>query len=168
MGCVAITILGPLPESADGNRYLLIAVDYFSKWPEGYPLPNMETAVVANAHSKGFFRYFSMSLEVHSEWPNFESSLYWELCEILGICKTRTTLLHPQSDGMVECCNRTIRVQLFTFVEVKQKDWDNHVPLLLMCYRTMVHDTTNHTTSMLTCLLGKEMYVSLDLVQGWP
>ena len=45
---VAIDILGPLPESADGNKYLLIVMDYFPKWPEGYPIPNMEAVTVAN------------------------------------------------------------------------------------------------------------------------
>ena len=50
---VAIDILGPLPESDAGNKYLLIAMDYFSKWPEGYALPNMEAQTVADALLEG-------------------------------------------------------------------------------------------------------------------
>jgi len=37
---VAIDVLGPLPETNQGNKYILIAMDYFSKWPEAYALPN--------------------------------------------------------------------------------------------------------------------------------
>ena len=125
---VAIDILGPLPKSADGNKYLLIAMDYFTKWPEGYPIPNMEAVTEANVLMEGFFSRSGMPLELHSDQGrNFESNLFGEVCEILGIHKTRTTPLHPQSDGMVERFNRTIEAQLSAFVEAKQKDWDKHV-----------------------------------------
>ena len=64
---VAIDILGLLPESADGNKYLLIAMDYFTKWPEGYPIRNMEAVTVANVLMEGFFSRFGMPLELHSD-----------------------------------------------------------------------------------------------------
>ena len=44
---IAIEVLGPLPETEHGNKYLLIAMDYFSMWPEAYPLPNQEAITVA-------------------------------------------------------------------------------------------------------------------------
>lgn len=44
---IALHILGPLPLSDNGNRYLLIVADYFTKWPEAYPLPNQEATTVA-------------------------------------------------------------------------------------------------------------------------
>ena len=47
---VAIDVLGPLPESSAGNRYLLVLMDYFTKWPEAYALPNQEATTVATAN----------------------------------------------------------------------------------------------------------------------
>ena len=73
---LALDVLGPLSITDNGNKYLLIVADYFTKWPEAYPLPNQEATTV------------------------------------LGMKKTRTTPLHPQSDGMVERFNHTIETQL--------------------------------------------------------
>jgi hypothetical protein len=46
---IAIDIAGPFPESESENRYLLIAMDYFTKWPEVYVIPNQEVSTVADA-----------------------------------------------------------------------------------------------------------------------
>ncbi|KAJ8946223.1 hypothetical protein NQ318_013034 [Aromia moschata] len=46
---VAVDILGPLPVTDRGNKYLMVVMDYFSKWPEAVPLPNQEAETVAEA-----------------------------------------------------------------------------------------------------------------------
>ena len=52
---VAIHVLGPLPETDQGNKYILIAMDHFSKWPETYALPNPEEVTVADVLMSQFF-----------------------------------------------------------------------------------------------------------------
>ena len=114
-----------------------------------------------------FFSRFGVPGELHSDQGrNFESSVFQEVCTLLGIHKTRTTALHPQSDGMVERYNRIIEAQLATFVQDHQKDWDRHLPLLLMSYRSAVHETTKFTPAML--MFGRELRVPLDLLIGRP
>lgn len=44
---IAVDILGPLPVLEAGSKYLLVAMDYFTKWPEVYPLPNQEAVTIA-------------------------------------------------------------------------------------------------------------------------
>ena len=51
---IAVDVLGPLPETRRGNKYLLIAMDYFTKWPEIYPIPNQEAMTVAEVLMKEF------------------------------------------------------------------------------------------------------------------
>lgn len=83
-------------------------------------------------------------MEIHSDQGrNFESALFAEICKFLGMNKTRTTPLHPQSDGMVERFNRTIEEHLKKVVDAHQKDWDEHIPLFLMAYRLAIHNTTS-------------------------
>ena len=156
---VTIDILGPLPETDQGNKFILIAMDYFSKWPEAYALPNQEAVAVADV----LVYLVSCTL---TKAKIFESSVFQEVCTLLGIHKTRTTTLHPQSDGMVECYNRTIEAQLATYVQDHQKDWDRHLPLLLMSYRSAVHEATKFTPAML--MFGWELCVPLDLLIGHP
>ncbi|GFW35995.1 hypothetical protein TNCV_4928591 [Trichonephila clavipes] len=44
---IAFDILGPLPRSSDGNNNILVVMDYFTKWPETYPIPDQEASTVA-------------------------------------------------------------------------------------------------------------------------
>ena len=97
---IAIDIAGPFPVSDAGNRYLLLAMDYFTKWPEVYAIPNQEAATVADVLVKNFFCRFGVPRELHSDQGRyFESKLMQEVLGRLGVRKTRTTPLHPQSVG---------------------------------------------------------------------
>ena len=130
---VAMDILGPLPESESGNKYLLLVADYFTKLPEAYALPNQETITVAEVFVREYDCRFGVPLELHSnQGRKFESNVFKETCALLGIQKTRTTTLHPQSDGMIERMNRTLETQPSKFVDDHHRDWDYYIPYLMM------------------------------------
>ena len=76
----------------------------------------------------------------------------------------RTTPLRPQSDGMVERFNRTLEAMLSKFVDENQKDWDLYLPLLMMAYRSSVHESTGFSPNEM--MLGREALLPLDLVIG--
>lgn len=162
---IAADVLGPIPTSDSGNKYLLM--DYFTKWTEAFPLPHQEAIKVAEVIVKEVVSRFGAPLSLHSDQGcNFESAAFSEMCSLLGIKKTRTTPLHPQSDGMVERFNRTLEAQLSKFVSNHQRDWDQHVPLLMMAYRTAVHDTSGNTPAKL--MLGRDLRLPVDLLTGRP
>ena len=130
---VAVDIAGPFPESDRGNRYLLVAMDYFTKWPEVYAIPNQEASTVADVLVNNFFCRFGVPMELHSDQGrNFESRLLREILGRLGVRKTRTTPLHPQSDGMAERYVKTIEEHLRKVVSRHQRDWDERLPLFLL------------------------------------
>jgi transposase InsO family protein len=107
---IAIDVAGSFPLSDQGNRDLFIAMDYFTKWPEVYAIPNQEASTVAEALFTNFFCLCGIPRELHSnQGRNFESHLLQEVLQRLGVSKTRTTPVHPQSDGMVERYVKTIK-----------------------------------------------------------
>ena len=164
---IAVDVLGPLPESESGNRYVLVVADYFSKWTEAFPMTNQEATTVAEILVREVVSRFGVPLCLHSDQGrNFESTVFSEMCRLLGVKKTRTTPLHPQSDGMVERFNRTLEAQLSKFVDQNQRDWDEHIPLLLMAYRTAVHDTTGVTPAKV--MMGRDLRLPIDLFIGRP
>ena len=68
---------------------------------------------------------------------------------------------------MVERFNRTIEHQLAIFVNENQKDWDEHIPLLLlMAYRTATHESMGLTPAKV--MMRRELRVQLDLLMGIP
>jgi hypothetical protein len=58
---IAIDVVGPFPRSDQGNRHLLIAMDFFTKWSESYAIPNQEDSTVAESLVSNFFFRFEIT-----------------------------------------------------------------------------------------------------------
>ena len=82
-------IMGPQPLSNGNNRYVLVIQDYFSKWVEAYPLPDQDAETVAQVFVEQFVSHWGVPMQIHTDQgSNFESKLFHELCNLLGIDKT--------------------------------------------------------------------------------
>jgi hypothetical protein len=64
---ITIDMVGPFPRSDQGSRYHLIAMEYFTKWPEAYAIPDQEASTVADALVINFFCRFGIPRELHSD-----------------------------------------------------------------------------------------------------
>ena len=160
-------ILGPLPLTPRGNRYVLVLTDYFTKWTESYAIPNQEAATVAEKLVCEFVYRFGVPRELHSDQgTNFESKVMAEVRKLLDIEKTRTSPLRPQSDGQVERYNRTLIEMLRGKLQENQEDWDLQLQTCMMAYRSSVHESTGETPNML--MLGREIEVPLDVITEPP
>ena len=81
-----------------------------------------------------------------------------------SIIKTRTTLNHPQSDGMIERLNRTLLSMLRMPAVDDETNWDLRLPCLMLAYRTSVHEATKHTS--LSLMFGREVQLPIDVLYG--
>ncbi|KAJ0050423.1 hypothetical protein NL108_003631 [Boleophthalmus pectinirostris] len=164
---VAVDIMGPFPRTDKGNHYVLAAMDYFTKWPEAFAIPDQEAETVADTLVEGMFSRFGVAEVIHSDQGrNFESAVFAAMCERMGMQKTRTTPLHPQSDGLVERFNRTLAKQLAIITAEHQRDWDMHLPLVLLAYRSSVQDSTLCTPAGL--MVGRELRTPAEMLFGRP
>ena len=164
---VAKDILGPLPVTARENKYVLVVGDYFTKWVEAYSMPNMEAKTVAELFVNQFIARFGVPDILHmDQGRNFESLLMKKTCQLLGVQKTRTSPYHPQSDGLIERFNRTLLNMLSIAAAENERDWDLHVPLLTLAYRTSMQESTGCTPFYL--MFGREARLPADVVFGLP
>ncbi|KRX75070.1 Transposon Ty3-I Gag-Pol polyprotein [Trichinella sp. T6] len=129
MEIVAVDILGPVPRSKNGNSYIMVVTDYFTRWVEAYELPNQQAETVARKLVQQFLC----------------RRLVTELCKLLGIEKIRTTAYHPQCDAMAEQFNRTLAMMLTTAMEEAQDDdWETRIPRVCFAYNASLNETTGY------------------------
>ncbi|KAL5516845.1 hypothetical protein EMCRGX_G002271 [Ephydatia muelleri] len=165
MQLVAVDILGPLPESGNGNSYILVVGDYFTRWMEAYPIQNQEAVTVAPKLVDEIFCRFSVPEQLHSDQGRqFESAVIKEICNLLHIEKTRTTAYHPQSDGLVERFNRTLLSMLTTCGRSHPFEWEDHIRKVCFAYNTSVQATTGYSPFFL--MFGRQARLPIDLMYG--
>ena len=106
---IAMDVVGPLPVTPRGNRYILVVSDYFTKWKEAFPLADMEASSIARVVVNEIICRFGIPDTIHTDQGrNFESGLIRDICQLIDVKKTHTTPYHPESDGLVERLNRTL------------------------------------------------------------
>ena len=102
---VAVDVLKVLI-STNGNRYLLVAQDYFSKWPFAMMMPDQTAERIVRILRDKVFTLVGLPKKLHSDQDrNFESRILADLCKAFGVKKSHTTPYHPMGDGLVERMN---------------------------------------------------------------
>ena len=158
-------ILGPLPVTERGNKYILLVGDHFTRWMEAYPIPDQTAETVAHRVVYDFISRFGAPLDIHSDQGRtYESNLFKQVCKLLDIHKTRTTPYHPSSNGQAERFNQVLVNMIAAYVDEDQRNWDAHLPLLTSAYRSCEHETTGYTPNML--MLGRETHAPINLLLG--
>ncbi|XP_077317226.1 uncharacterized protein LOC143940054 [Lithobates pipiens] len=125
---VAVDIVGPLAiPSSSGKHYILTVVDYATRYPEAVALSCLRTDKVADA-LLGIFTKMGFPAELISDQgPQFVSDLMQALCQQIQMTHIMASPYHPQTNGLCERFNGTLKQMLQTFVHSQGKDWERDI-----------------------------------------
>ena len=127
--CIATDYLGPFPVTERDHRYVLLFTNHFTKNVEIIPVSDMTAEVCATKLLKEVISKWGCPLAVHSyQGRTFESKVFRELCRMLEVRKTRTSVRNPRGNGQVERFKRT----LLRMIKGTSKTTKVQIPLLLL------------------------------------
>lgn len=136
---------------------------HFTKWVEIIPIPDQSAITCAEKILNGVI--FGCPLSLHSDGgSNYESQIFNELCAMLEIKKTRTTVRNPKCNGLLERFNKTLWRMIRAYLKGEQMDWDIILGCLAAAYRATSQESTGLTPNLL--MLGKEVRLPAELMFG--
>ena len=160
---IAMDVVGPLPRSRSGNKYILTICDYATRYPEAIALPSTEASRIAKELVLLSSRVGIPEEILTDQGSNFMSVLLQEVYQLLGISRIRTSPYHPQTDGLVERFNGTLKAMMKKFTSRNKKDWDEYLPYLLFAYREAPQESTGFSPFEL--LNGRRVRGPLDVLR---
>ncbi|RDX74603.1 hypothetical protein CR513_45640, partial [Mucuna pruriens] len=157
-----VDILGPFPLAPGHIKFLIVAVDYFTKWIEAKPV-----AVISAERVKKFLwkkiicRFGLPAIIVSDNGTQFASKTTVEFCQGLGIKQIFTSVEHPQTNGQVKAANKVILRGLWRRLEEAKSRWVEELPQVLWSYHTTPHSATNETPFRLA--FGTEAVIPVEI-----
>ena len=153
-----LDILGPLPIGKGQCKFIIVAVDYFTKWAEAAPLATITEQFVWRA----FICRFGIPRGLVSDnGKQFDNAKFRDLCEELGIKNYCSSPAHPQSNGQAEVNIRTLKASLKTKLEDLKGKWVEYLPEVLWAYRTTQKSATRETPFVL--VFGTEAVAPVEV-----
>ncbi|MCO5580989.1 hypothetical protein L7F22_034864 [Adiantum nelumboides] len=154
--------MGPLPKTKNGKLYILVAIDYMTRWVEAQSVTRVNEKTVNRFVYTHICCRFGTPLEIVSDnGPGFRKGLLTEVCEELHILHRHSTPYYPQSNGLVEKANGIIAGIIRKMVKNKTKLWDDFLDGALWGYRTTYKEATEFTPFHL--VYGQEALQPIEL-----
>jgi hypothetical protein len=150
---VGTDCVGPIEETPTGNKYIMVAIDYLTKWPIARAVKDISAETTEKFLFEEIVVPFGVpSFLITDRGSNYIAGYFQEFLRKIECVHRRTTARRPNSNGQVERLNGTL-VQTIAKLkrddQEKAKPWDEYIPAALMAIRTMTNEATKYTPSML-------------------
>uniref|UniRef100_A0A2N9F9R7 Uncharacterized protein n=1 Tax=Fagus sylvatica TaxID=28930 RepID=A0A2N9F9R7_FAGSY len=157
-----LDIMGPLPIGRRQLRFLVVAIDYFTKWVEAEPLATITERNIQNFVWKTVICRFGIPrVLVSDNGKQFDNPRFRQFSQELGIHNHYSSPGHPQANGQVEVTNRSLLKLIKTRLEGAKGLWPEELPSILWAYRTTVRIPTGETPFRMT--FGSEAVVPVEI-----
>ena len=138
---VAIDLIGPLPASDRGNRWVLTLEDCATRYPEAIPMKRIETTDVAEELVSIFNRVGVPEEMLSDRGAQFTAELMQEISRLLSLKQLFTTPYHAMCNEQVERFNGTLKSMVRKMTIEKPRDWDHYIPAVLFAYREVPQES---------------------------
>nr|GFB32667.1 reverse transcriptase domain-containing protein [Tanacetum cinerariifolium] len=155
-----IDFMGPFP-SSKGNKYILVAVDYLSKWVEAKALPINDARVVVKFLKSLFSRFGTPKAIIIDRGTHFYNEQFSRVMAKYGVTHRLSTAYHPQTSGQVEVTNRRLTRILESTVGENRASWSDKLEDALWAFRTAFKTSVGCTPYRL--VYGKACHLPLEL-----
>ena len=142
---VAVDLVGPLPVSNNGKRFIIVLIDCATRYPEGVAIKNIDTTTIAEELVTIFSRVGNPDEMLSDIGTQFTSELMSEIARLLSLRQLFTSPYHTMCNGLVEKFNGTLKKMLSRTSAEKPKDWDKYILALLFAYREVPQATMDFT-----------------------
>ena len=158
----SLDILGPFPVGTRQMKFLVVGIDYFTKWVEAEPLTSITQQNVKNFVWKSILCRFGVpQVLVSDNGRQFDNALFKEFCEHFGIQNHYSSPAHPQANGQVEVANQSLLKIIKTRLEGAKEVWSDELPGVLWAYRTTVRTPIGETSFKLA--YGSEVVIPAEV-----
>ncbi|GJU02719.1 reverse transcriptase domain-containing protein [Tanacetum coccineum] len=160
-----IDIAGPFPEGPGKVKFLIVAMDYFTKWIEAKPVATITGNQVKKFVWENIVCKFGLPGEIISDnGKQFRDNPFRDWCEKLCIQQHFASVKHPQTNGLVERANRSMGEGIKARLGKNNKNWLEEISHVLWVHRTMIKSSNGDTQFSLT--YGMEAVIPTEI--GMP
>uniref|UniRef100_A0A2N9HLI5 Uncharacterized protein n=1 Tax=Fagus sylvatica TaxID=28930 RepID=A0A2N9HLI5_FAGSY len=134
------------PKASNGHEFILVAIDYFTKWVEACSFKNVtQVAVTRFVKNNIICRYGMPEMLITDNASNLNNRMMDQLCQQFKIQHHNSAPYRPKMNGAVEAANKNVKKILSKMTET-YKDWHEHLPYALCAYRTSVKTSVGATS----------------------
>jgi len=161
--CVGVDVI-QFPKSQSRNQNAIVFTDYLTKWPEVFTTKDQTALTIAELFVEEIVCRHSVPSQLLSDHgAAFLSRLMMEICNLLGVKKINTTAYHPQTNGLTERFNRMLTDMLAKRVEKNRRDWDTHLPFVLLAYQASMQESIKESPIYLLYGRDPRLPTSLEM-----